>query len=81
MEVITILAIIQTLVFMISAICCALIHNYIARKPPGWQSIPDLLILDGLKAFSILLSLILSMNLTGIFYGKLPLGRGKILTS
>ena len=71
MEVLTILAVVQILLYIMSFICCGLIHKYIARKPPGWQSILDHLVMDGLKASLIMISLILLMNLTGIFYGKL----------
>ena len=49
MERLTILAFFNLLWFLPSTILFILIHKYIQKKAPVWQSILDLLLLDGLK--------------------------------
>ena len=71
MEKLTILAVYNLFWFAASTILFTVIHTYIQKKAPAWQSILDLLLLDGIKVMILHNTLIITMNYTGIFYGKL----------
>ena len=71
MEKITILAACNLLWFLPSIILFILIHKYIQRKAPVWQSILDLLLLDGLKVMILVNFTTISFIYTGVFYGQL----------
>ena len=70
MERLTILAACNLFWFLPSTILYILISKYIQKKAPAWQSIIDLLVLDGLKAM-ILCNCITIIISSGIFYGRL----------
>ena len=67
----TLLAACNLFWFTASTILFTLIHNYIQKKAPAWQSILDLLLLDGTKVMIVHNTLITIMNYSGIFYGQL----------
>ena len=71
MEIITILAACNLLWFLPSTVLFILIHKYIQKKAPAWQSILDLLLLDVLKATIFQNFTNISIIYSGIFYGKL----------
>ena len=66
-----IIAIFNLLWFLPSTTIFILIHNYIQKKAPAWQSILDLLLLDGLKVMILHNILVANMIYCGIFYGQL----------
>ena len=71
MERLTILAFFNLLWFLPSTILFILIHKYIHKKAPVWQSILDLLLLDGLKVMILGNFTTISFIYIGVFYGQL----------
>ena len=71
MDKITILAACNLLWFLPSTILFILIHKYIQKKAPVWQSILDLLLLDGLKVMILSNFTTISFIYAGVFYGQL----------
>ena len=70
METLTILAASNLFWFLPSTILFILIHKYIQKKAPAWQSIIDLLLLDTLKV-KILQNCFSVLIYSGIFYQRL----------
>ena len=71
MEKLTLLAACNLLWFLPSTILFILIHKYIQKKAPAWQSILDLLLLDLLKMMILQNFATISIVYTGFFYGRL----------
>ena len=71
MEKITILAACNLLWFLPSIILFILIHKYIQRKAPVWQSILDILLLDGLKVMILSNIVMITFIYIGVFHGEL----------
>ena len=71
METTTILAIFMLIWFVPSTLLLTLIHNYIQKKAPAWQSILDLLLLDGLKVMLLQIFLSTIRLGIGIFSGQI----------
>ena len=71
MEKITILAACQLLWFLPSTLLFVLIHKYIQKKAPVWQSILDLLLLDGLKVMVLSNIVMITFIYIGVFHGEL----------
>ena len=71
MEKVTILAVCNLFWFLPSTILFILIHKYIQKKAPVWQSILDLLLLDRLKVMILSNIIIISFIYIGVFYGEL----------
>lgn len=71
MERLSILAACNLLWFVPSTILFFLIHKYIEKKAPAWQSILDLLLLDLLKVMIVYNIVFFSMIYTGLLYGQL----------
>ena len=70
METLTILAASNLFWFLPSTILFILIHKYIQKKAPAWQSIIDLLLLDTLKV-KILQNCFSVLIYSGILYQRL----------
>ena len=71
MEKLTLLAACNLLWFLPSTILFILIHKYIQKKAPAWQSILDLLLLDGLKVMLLQIFLSTIRLGIGIFSGQI----------
>ena len=57
--------------FCISIILLDLIQRYIQKKPPGLQSVLDLLMLDGIKVWIVKDIFGTILDLVGIFHGNI----------
>ena len=79
MEKLTFLAACNILWFVPSTILFILIHKYIQKKAPAWQSILDLLLLDLLKMMILQNFATISIVYTGFFYGRLNPILAKVL--
>ena len=71
MERLSILAACNLFWFLPSTLLFILIHKYIEKKAPAWQSILDLLLLDLLKVMIVFNIVFFSMIYTGLFFGQL----------
>ena len=69
MDKLTVLVTLNLISFTVSISLFLLIHKYIERKAPAWQSILDLLLLDGSKAMIVHNVLLFIMNFLGITSG------------
>ena len=79
MDKLTVLASLNLLAFTVSILLFLLIHKYIEKKAPAWQSILDLLLLDGSKAMIVHNILMFIMNFLGISYGQLSIVASEIM--
>ena len=71
METTSILAIFILIWLIPCTFLLTLIHNYIQKKAPAWQSILDLLLLDGLKVMLLQIFLSAIRLSLGIFSGQI----------
>ena len=69
MDKLTVLVTLNLISFTVSISLFLLIHKYIERKAPAWQSILDLLLLDGSKTMIVHNCLLFIMNFLGITSG------------
>ena len=65
--------------FFISRNLLGLIETYIQKKPPGLQSILDLLILDGIKVWTVKDIFSTIVDLVGFFHGNIDHVAAEIL--
>ena len=79
MDKLTVLASLNLLAFTVSILLFLLIHKYIEKKSPAWQSILDLLLLDGSKAMIVHNILMFIINFLGISYGQLSIVASEIM--